>query len=220
MILIRRTFFSSAFFLAALLSATFLRAADAPPAAAASEPTAVAQDLYDALLASMKKGAELDFAARRAQLEPVIQRDFDLEFMTRLIVGAPWRTMSPEEREKLVEAFGDYTTSTYAQRFKAYDGERFEVDPKTSPMNSGDNVVHTTLTTGGGKVVQLDYLMRKGKETGAWRIIDIFLSGTISEAAARRSEYSATLRQGGAGALTELLKKKVAELAGETAPAK
>ncbi|HEU5081122.1 MAG TPA: ABC transporter substrate-binding protein [Opitutaceae bacterium] len=188
-------------------------------AAEASEPTAVANDLYDALLASMKKGSELDFAARRAMLAPVIKRDFDLEFMTRLIVGAPWRNMSEDERQKLVEAFSDYTTSTYAQRFKAYDGERFEVEPKVSPMNSGDNVVHTKLVTGGGKVVQLDYLMRKNAKSGQWRIIDIFLSGTISEAAARRSEYSATIRQGGASALTALLNKKVAELAGGAAAA-
>jgi phospholipid transport system substrate-binding protein len=47
---------------------------------------------------------------------------------------------------------------------------------------------------------------------GRWRIIDVFLSGTISELAARRSEYSLILRTGGAQALVDLLKKKTAEL--------
>jgi len=58
--------------------------------------------------------------------------------------------------------------------------------------------------------VQLDYLMRKN---GArWRIIDVYLNGTISEVAARRSEYSTVLRQGGSPALIDLLTKKTAEL--------
>jgi phospholipid transport system substrate-binding protein len=48
---------------------------------------------------------------------------------------------------------------------------------------------------------------------GSWKIIDVFLSGTISELAARRSEYSLVLRTGGAPALVDLLRKKTAELA-------
>jgi phospholipid transport system substrate-binding protein len=58
--------------------------------------------------------------------------------------------------------------------------------------------------------VQLDYMMRL--KEGRWRIIDVFLSGTISELAARRSEYSLVLRTGGAPALVDLLRKKTAEL--------
>jgi phospholipid transport system substrate-binding protein len=49
---------------------------------------------------------------------------------------------------------------------------------------------------------------------GSWKIIDVYLSGTISELAARRSEFSAVLRQGGAAALVETLRKKAAELSG------
>jgi phospholipid transport system substrate-binding protein len=58
--------------------------------------------------------------------------------------------------------------------------------------------------------VQLDYLMRKADDR--WRIIDVYLNGTISEMAARRSEYSAVLSQGGTSALIALLRKKAVEL--------
>jgi phospholipid transport system substrate-binding protein len=50
------------------------------------------------------------------------------------------------------------------------------------------------------------------KSGGNWRIIDVFLSGTISELAARRSEYSTVLREGGAAALVALLRKKADDL--------
>ena len=171
---------------------------------------AVPQSLCDALIGAMKKGSTIHFSQRYALLEPEISTDLDLPLMTRLVVGPPWRVMAPADQTNLIKAFSDYSIATYAQRFKDFSGERFEVDPIAAPLPRGDCVVHTKLFTGGPDPVQLDYMMRKTADQ--WRIIDVFLSGTISELAARRSEYSATLRQGGAAALVALLNKKTAEL--------
>jgi phospholipid transport system substrate-binding protein len=175
-------------------------------------PVAPVKALCDSLLDAMKQGSSLDFAGRFALLAPEIRRDLNLPLMTRIIVGPSWRKLSPSDQGNLVKAFSDYSIATYAQRFKAYSGERFEVDPSPASLPRGDSVVHTKLFTGGPKPVQLDYLVRKNGDR--WQIIDVFLSGTISELAARRSEYSTVLRQGGAPALIELLRKKTAEFRG------
>lgn len=188
-------------------------AASLPPARAdEAAPSATAKALCDALIGAMKQGSSINFAARTGLLGPEIRRDLDLALMTRIVVGPPWRSLSPGDRQQLVDAFSDYSVATYAERFKSYSGERFEVDPASVPMPSGDSVVHTRLFTGDPKPVQLDYLMRKSGD--GWRIIDVYLNGTISEMAARRSEYSDILRQGGAAALVALLRKKAVELGG------
>jgi phospholipid transport system substrate-binding protein len=182
------------------------------PRAARAQETgapATAKSLCDALIGAMKQGSSMDFAARRDLLAPEIQRDFDLAFMTRIVVGPPWRSLAEGDRQGLVTAFSAYSIATYAQRFKSYSGERFEVDPSPTPQASGDCIVHTKLFTSDPSPVQLDYLMRKSG--GQWRIIDVYLNGTISEVAARRSEYSTVLRQGGAPALIDLLTKKAAD---------
>jgi ABC-type transporter MlaC component len=49
----------------------------------------------------------------------------------------------------------------------------------------------------------------------AWRIRDIHLAGTISELATRRSDFAATLRDGGIEALILRLNKKADDLHGE-----
>src|ERR1035441_7277445 len=178
--------------------------------AVGADAPATAKDLCDALIMAMKKGSSADFAARRDLLTPVIQRDYDLVFMTRLVVGSAWRNFSPEDRHKLVEAFSAFSIATYAHNFSGYSGERFEVDGSPTPLPKGDGIVHTKLFTSDPEPVQLDYLMRKTGDR--WRLIDVYLSGTITERAARRSEYSAILRQGGAPALIDLLTKKTVEL--------
>jgi phospholipid transport system substrate-binding protein len=194
--------------LAAVLAGAALPSFAAP---ATSGPAAVAQNLCDALVAAMKQGTATPFPARVQLLAPDIRGDFDLPLMSRIVVGPLWRQLAPADQQAMIDAFSDYSVANYAQRFKSYSGERFEVDPTASAMPNGDSVVHTKLYTGGPEPVELDYLMRLSGDR--WRIIDVFLNGTISELAARRSEYSTVLRTGGIAALVDLLKKKTAELA-------
>ena len=194
-----------------LICAAALSVCGASETPSGSEPQAVAQALCDALVRTMKQGPALGLAGRVKTLEPELRRDYDLPLTTRLVVGPSWRSMSPEEQQALVATFSDYSVAVYASRFKNYSGERFIVDPAVEKLPSGDVIVHTKLLPHDGDPVELDYLERTEPE--GWRIIDVLLSGTISQMAERRSEYSSALREGGAAALIRLLQQKTAQLA-------
>jgi phospholipid transport system substrate-binding protein len=168
------------------------------------------QALCDVLLESMKKGSALDFAGRVKLLDAPLRRLYDLPLLTRLVVGPPWRGMTASDQQALVAAFSDYSVAVYASRFNRYSGERFVVDPAAGQLAGGNSVIHTKLIPGSGDPVQLDYVLRA--EPPGWHIIDVLLNGTISEMAERRSEYSSTLRDGGATALVQLLRQKTEQL--------
>lgn len=178
---------------------------------AAAEPHATIDAFYDVLLAVMKDGQKLGFAGRRERLAPAITQAFDLPAMTRLVIGLQWQGFSPAEQQQLVAAFSDFSIATYASQFDDYSGESFEVDRKAVPAPGNDVIVRTKLVQTNDNPVQLDYLLRGGQEK--WRIIDVYLSGTVSQLAARRSEFSSVLRQSGVSGLVALLKQKTAELA-------
>jgi len=176
-----------------------------------SSAAATIQRLNDTLVTAMKQGHALGFEGRRRLLEPAVRDALDLPLMTRLVMGPPWRSLSGDQQQQLVAAFSNYSIATYANRFSDFSGEQFSVDPSPSPMPSGDVIVHSTLRTNDPEPVKLDYMMREHE--GRWRVIDVYLNGTISELAARRSEYSAILRAGGAEALVGILNRKAEELA-------
>jgi len=182
----------------------------------AGEPSAAAattiRDFYAVLLETMKNGPKLGFAGRKAKLTPVIDKAFALALMTRLTVGPQWQNLAPDDQKNLVDAFSDFSIATYANRFDDYSGEQFEVDPGTTPVANGDVIVHSKLIKSDADPVALDYLMRV--EGDGWQIIDVYLSGTVSELATRRSEFSSVLRRGGVAALLDLLQKKTTELSG------
>ena len=194
-----------AFAAAALGAALWPRLA----AADSSAPAATISAFYDTLTATMKNGQALGFKGRSQKLAPAIRRAFDLPLMTRLMVGPPWAGLSAEQQQQLVSAFSEFSIATYANRFDDYSGERFQVDPSPTQTQSGV-IVHSKLVKSDGDSVQLDYLMHE--DAAGWQIVDVYLSGTVSELATRRSEFSSVMRRGGADALVDALQKKAAQL--------
>ena len=77
-------------------------------------------------------------------------------------------------------------------------------------LNNGDLIVKSQLVKSDGDPIELDYLMHE--DNGRWLIIDVYLSGTVSELATRRSEFSSVMRRGGPAALVQLLQQKAVEL--------
>ena len=167
------------------------------------------KDFYDTLLSVMQQAKTLGLKGRYEKLDPAIHKAFNLPLMTRLSVGPDWVKLSPEEQKSLTAAFSDLSVSTYASRFDGYSGEHFDVDPNPS-TTSGGVIVNTKLVQPKGDSVQLNYLMRDGD--AGWQILDVFLKGTVSELATRRSEFSAVLRRDGAEGLVRLIQSRADDL--------
>jgi len=169
---------------------------------------AVIQHLYDALLAAMKAGRQLSFAQRYERLAPAINAALDLGLMSRIAVGPDWSKLSPDQQQRIRDAFARYTIATYANRFDDYGGEKFEVDAAAVPNPNGV-VVQSRIVKSNGEKVALNYLMRKGLD-GTWKIIDVYLDGTVSQLASHRSEFVAVLQRDGADGLVRLLETRAA----------
>jgi phospholipid transport system substrate-binding protein len=194
--------------ISALPAAAWCRGAFA--ADAGSGAPAVIQDFYDTLLAVMKEAKHLSFDQRFQRLAPAVSQAYNLPLMTRLSVGPDWTKLQPPQQQALTDSFSRYTISVYASRFDDYNGERFDVDPIPTP-NANGVIVQTSLVKSDGDKVELNYLMRQGGD-GLWQVIDIYLSGTISELATRRSEFIGVIQQSGADGLVKLLQQRTAAL--------
>ena len=176
----------------------------------AGDPKAVVQSFYDALEETMKQGEELGFDGRYKKLEPVIRETFDVPVMAKIAVGPEWTNLKADEKSKLLEAFDRYMISTYASRFKTDKGLKFQVGEVKTPADNR-TLVETKLIRANGDPVALNYLFRPDAN-GSWKIIDVYLSGAISEMARMRSDFSATVTGGGAEALIAALEKKIVDI--------
>jgi phospholipid transport system substrate-binding protein len=188
-------------FLALGCAASSAARAETQPAA----PVPVVDALDHTLLDVMKDSVKLGYQGRYDILQPAIKQAFNIPLMTQLVVGAPWSTWTPEQRDHVTDAFCRFIVSTYARRFDGYSGEDFVVDgERASPSGT---VVTTRLIRPKDPAITINYLVR-GNGDGVPQVVDVYLTGTISELATRRSEFGAVLQHGGYEGLLAALDKK------------
>jgi len=176
------------------------------PSATTNGPaSAVIKNFYAQLQTVMKQGDQLGYAGRFKKLDPIIKSTYDLPTMTRFAVGLVWSKATPDEQKQLISAFSDFSIASYASRFTKYNGEEFNVLGE-KPVDGGV-LVETSLKPKDTDAVKLSYLM-KADEKGSYRIVDVFLDGSISELATRRAEFSSIVAHDGIGALVNSLGEK------------
>ena len=194
-------------FTGALLCLALL-ASSLPAVAMGTGGTETVRSLYSTLLSTMQNGPALGAQGRYARLAPVVRRLFDIPLMTRLAVGPEWAGLSEAQRQQVTQAFERYIAAIYAERFDSYSGEQLQVTGEQS--SPGGTVITSRIVKSDGEPVNINYLMRDNG--GVWQIADVYLDGTISELATRRSEFAAILRTRGINGLIETLNTKAAAL--------
>jgi phospholipid transport system substrate-binding protein len=197
----------------AMLAMTPVSAVSAEASAAVATPSQtpsqVVTELHDVLLGVMRDAVTLGYEGRFNALKPVLPELFDIHFMAEKSVGRHWKKASDADQAKLLDTFTQFTIANYAGRFDGYSGQTFEII-KEVPSLRDTILVHSRLNDPTGDEVQLNYRLRiVGSE---WKIIDVYLNGTVSELALRRSEYSSLIKREGLEALITALNERIGVL--------
>lgn len=84
-------------------------------------------------------------------------------------LGAPWRTMSDDQKERYVTAFRSYLARNYVARFSDYTGEEISYVKTTSRKKS--IFVETTVQSPGAQPFNVEWRLRE--VGGTLKIVDI-----------------------------------------------
>ena len=182
--------------------------------ALASEPQAVVEKLHATLLDVMKAGDSLDYEVRFERVAPAVDASFDVAFMAEKSLGRHWKKLAPNAQASWVALFRRFMVSNYAGRFDRYSGQSFE-EHGVEPGTHETMLVQTVLRNPEDEDVELNYRLRE--IDAGWRVVDIYLKGTVSELALRRADYSAVMKRDGYEALATYLTAKIDALAAGTA---
>src|SRR5579859_3409991 len=181
-----------------------------PATAAEGDPAAPVHKLCDSLIDAMKEGDKLGMPGRENKLRPVVNAAYDMTAVTKTTLGVSANKLSPEELQKLADAYGRFSVATYADQFAKFGGEHFEVGEPHPGAQQGTIVVPTVIVGGDGSRTEIDYVMHEAN--GGWAILDVLFNGSISQVAVRRSEFVPLFRQNGLQGLVDVLDQKTAAL--------
>jgi phospholipid transport system substrate-binding protein len=200
--------------LRALLAGLLLMLPSVAFAADVKEARKPIDQLYAVLIECLKNADALGLEGRRVKIAPAVAAAYDLPFMAEKILGRHWRVLPETDHARWTNTFGRLTVATYAERMTGFTGQRFEV-LKIEPSQRGTAVVYTQVVTPKETPIAINYRMRENGD--GWRIIDVYLNGTVSELALRRSEYAAVLQRDGFAKLVASIDEKIVagQMAGE-----
>jgi phospholipid transport system substrate-binding protein len=179
-------------------------------AAAESEPVRVVRRLNDALIAVLRDAGTLGYRGRFERLAPVVTAAYDVQFMAEKSLGQRWKTLSDAERQEWLGLSREFSVANYAANFDRWTGQSIELLGE-EPGASDTVVVRTRIVDPKADPVELSY--RLHRTDAGWKIVDVYLKGTVSELALRRADYASVLERQGFAALAGLMRSRIADLA-------
>jgi phospholipid transport system substrate-binding protein len=143
------------------------------------------------------------------EIKNLIRVTYDTEKMVEMIVGRVWEKADSKQKNEILSEFEEYIAKNYIRRFKNIDKLKF-TNLESRKFNNAYNMVKTELILNNNEKVGINYLLIFNNNK--WKVFDILLSGSVSEIATKKSEFSSFIRNGDMSPLIAALKKKNAEL--------
>jgi phospholipid transport system substrate-binding protein len=155
------------------------------------------QQLIEQVSQQMLKDIDANRAALRAdpaKLRALVDKNllpnFDTEYASRLVLGKHWRTATPEQRSRFVEAFIQSMMRQYGNALLDFTGDRLTILPFKGDPAATTATVRTEVKRDNGTPVPVNYTMR-GTPQG-WKAWDVTIEG-VSYVKNFRTDFGAEI---------------------------
>jgi phospholipid transport system substrate-binding protein len=177
-------------------------------AQAAEDPAAAQVDRFcHGVLQVSAQPSAAGLKARAQQLQPLIERYFDVGLMAHFAVGDPWAQWSAADRAVVVSALSRFTAARYATELGAGQRQQCVVDPAV--VTRGPDKLVRSKIVGQGDSASVNYRLRESG--GAWKVIDVYYEGA-SQLVMERADFAGIIRDKGAPGLVAKLKELTADV--------
>lgn len=148
---------------------------------------------------------ESDEAARNEAMDALIRSAFDIDFISRAVLGRYWRKLDDGQRHRFRELFPEFVVEVYLPHIAKYSRDHLRV-LGARPRGKRDVVVKSELLSDTGDWIEADWRIRSVGD--GIRIIDLSVAG-VSLVLVQRQEFEAVIRRDGFASLVEqLLERK------------
>ena len=198
-------FISKSIFSFYLIFFTFSLCAETQYEQAIQEPI---NQLHETLINVMVISDTTSFEERYAYLEPVINKNFDIALISKVILGRYWKSIDEEIKVRFINLFNRLTISTYISRFNSYDNQIFK-NISIEQLKENRYLVKTEFIRLKKKPISFNYIIQKnGKK---WRIISVIANG-INDLSLKRAEYATIIKKDGIEVLIKKLEQKIHDI--------
>lgn len=174
-------------------------------AAAQPGPTEVVQAAAQGMLNDLDKdrAAYKRDPAKVGQLvDKYLLPHWDTDYSARLVLGKFWRTATPEQRQRFIDAFYHSLLTNYGTALADFTADRLKIFPSNVDPAKSTATVRTEVKRDSGDRVAVNYYMHTTPQ--GWKAWDVVIDG-ISYVNSYRTDFGAQIEQQGIDAVIKRL---------------
>ena len=167
------------------------------PAADSSDPAALVQATSQGMLTELDKHRDeyrKDPAKVAALVDKWLMPHFDTETSARVVLGQFWRSATPDQRQRFVNAFYHSLLANYGDSLVEFSSDRLKIFPSRLEPGATTATVRTEVTRRNGDRVSVNYSLRMTPQ--GWKAWDVVIDG-ISYVKSYREDFGAQIEQQG-----------------------
>ncbi|MDB6088201.1 MAG: hypothetical protein JWN85_985 [Gammaproteobacteria bacterium] len=190
-------------------SRSHAQGAPAPAAAQANtqSPSEVVQNSAQSMLRELDANRDMyrkDPSKIGQLVDKYLLPHFDVEFAARLVLGKYWRTATPEQRKRFIDAFYHSLLNNYGSALSDFTADKLKIFPANVDPNADRATVRTEVKRSNGDRISVNYYMHKTPE--GWKAWDVVIDG-ISYVNSYREDFGAQIDKQGIDAVINRLEK-------------
>ncbi|WP_299879362.1 phospholipid-binding protein MlaC [uncultured Cocleimonas sp.] len=116
-----------------------------------------------------------DINALNAMVRREILPLIDFDAMSKLTLGQHWRTATPQQRQRFINAFREMLVKSYAKSMLKYKGANIKGVNSVPNSKPGYVLVRTVVTPKGAAPIKADYSVRN--VGGVWKAYNVEIAG-------------------------------------------
>lgn len=153
-----------------------------------------------------------EYAKNKAKVRELVDRNmlpyFDTAYAAQLVLAKHWRTATPEQRKRFVDAFYQSLLQNYGEALLDFTPDRLKVLPFQGKPDDKVATVRTEIRRDNGSRIPVNYSLRK-LDAGGWKAYDVQIEG-VSYVKSFRTDFGSEIEQKGLEAVIQRLEQQVA----------
>jgi phospholipid transport system substrate-binding protein len=173
-------------------------AAPATSAAASGEnPSDIVQTAAQGILKDLDASRDMyrkDPSKVGALVDKYLLPHFDTQYAAQLVLAANWKTATPDQRKRFVDAFYHSLLMNYGAALADFTSDKLTVYPSKPSPGDDHATVRTEVKRDSGDRVSVNYTLHKTAD--GWKAYDVNIDG-ISYVKSYREDFGAQIQQKG-----------------------
>jgi phospholipid transport system substrate-binding protein len=188
-----------------------------PPAANSLGPQQLVEDSAKRMLTELDANRAM-YAKDPGKLDSLVANvllpNFDSDYAARLVLGQSWRTATPEQRKRFVDAFYHSLLHNYGTALLNFTADKFTILPYKGDPGDTQATVRTEVRKDTGEKVPVNFSLHQTPQ--GWKAWDVVIEG-ISYVKSFRTDFGAEIQQKGLDEVIDRLEKEGSVRAGGVA---